>query len=304
VVLSIIVGAACSTPSAPSAVPAVTHDGPNTQLLPAPPVSMNEAIGSTESTAGPEPFVSAPFSTAASTLITAQDGWSSATGFRSAESAVQRQIVRNALAADRQSSGQSVPGDWQTDAADGDGERMRSAINLLAHFMIGQRRDVTAIRSRIELQMKALLTNHDAMRRQLLVDRMFDRWTFWSRQSGSHAFGFPLRDDRQLLAFMGINRQCLEWVNAIGFASGGRQLRRLSPGVPLHDSRPGMGLFDGDRAMIIVDVDWRGGTPARFRVAEANWGNEWINPTGQIPWQRTVIASRIVPAAAKVVRFD
>ena len=65
-----------------------------------------------------------------------------------------------------------------------------------------------------------------------------------------------------------------------------------------------MGIYDaGLHAMIIVDVDWRGGAPARFRVVEANWGTDWMNPAGQIPWQRTVIASRIVPAGHEVVSF-
>ena len=114
--------------------------------------------------------------------------------------------MRNAFAAAGQSSGQSVAGDWQTDAANGDGERMRNAINLLAHFMTGQSQDVTVIRRRIEPQIQARLSLHDVRSRQLLVDRMFDRWTCWSKH-GSRGFGFPLRDDGQLLSFMGINRQ-------------------------------------------------------------------------------------------------
>ena len=45
--------------------------------------------------------------------------------------------------------------------------------------------------------------------------------------------------------------------------------------------------------MIITDIRWDGsGNPVEFKVAEANWAmtaqNTWQNPTGQIPWMRTI----------------
>ena len=254
---------------------------------------------------GTMPVVFGALGTATSTMTASTDGWASVTGFRTTETRLQKEIARHAMTADGESSGQETLGDWDTDADNGEGERMRNAINLLATFMAGRPSANIALDGRIEQQMKAQLSTFDVRRQQLLVDRMVDRWRFWSRRTGPNPFQFPLRDDRHVLVFMGFNRQCLEWANTIAISAGGRSARWLSPGVSLYAVRPGMGLFDaGHHAMIIVDIDWRGGVPSRFRVAEANWGDEWMHPAGQIPWQRTVITSRIVSAGVKVVSFE
>jgi hypothetical protein len=55
---------------------------------------------------------------------------------------------------------------------------------------------------------------------------------------------------------------------------------------------------------VIVDVEWRAGVPVRFKVAEANYGSGWMNPSGQVPWERTVAVGRIVSAGYKVVSFE
>lgn len=115
---------------------------------------------------------------------------------------------------------------------------MRNAVNLLATFMAAQPRQVTVISSSVEQRMKAQLPTHDPQRQQMVVDRMVDRWTFWSKLQGPRPIQFPLRDDRQLRSFMGIRRQCLEWADTIAVASGGRPLTWLSPGVPVYAARP------------------------------------------------------------------
>ena len=71
--------------------------------------------------------------------------------------------------------------------------------------------------------------------------------------------------------------------------------------------RPGMGLLKTDKshAMVIVDIEWdASGRAVRFKVAEANAANSrWGNPTGMIPWERTV-QFRYVQADANVRVVD
>ena len=44
-----------------------------------------------------------------------------------------------------------------------------------------------------------------------------------------------------------------------------------------------------ETGVFITDVEWNAnGEVLNVRVAEANWGNNWSNPSGQRPWERTV----------------
>jgi hypothetical protein len=254
-----------------------------------------------DGSARPETAASAKTLAVSSAVV---DGWSSVTGYRHAETAVQRRIVQAASAANGQSSGQSMTtGPWLTDIASGDGERMRRALVRWANFVTGRTRGLTA--AQVKEQMKGELTTYDAARRQMLVDRMVERWNFWSGFTGPMPFTMPPHDDPQVLAFMGIRKQCLEWVDTVAQNAGGRALNYSAAAVSAANVRAGMGLFNvGVHAMIIVDVEWRGGVAVRFKVAEANWGSGWMNPNGQVPWQRTVGVGRLVTPGYKIVSFE
>ena len=86
--VAIMLASACSTPSAPSSVPNVANDSTLRDVV-------SDSTSFTDSSAGtPAPVVS-PLSTFTSTLSTPQDGWASITGFRNAETLVQRRIVQS-----------------------------------------------------------------------------------------------------------------------------------------------------------------------------------------------------------------
>jgi hypothetical protein len=305
VVVAAGVGIACGdlqTPTEPTTIGIVNP----TNVASVSPFTIGES-------AGQPPVAESVTGTVLTNVLTAQaltvsssigDGWSSITGFRRAETAVQRQIVHAATASDGLWSGQSMIGPpWVTDAADGDGERMRRAIRRYADYLNNRTPGMTL--THVQELMKTDLTTYDAMRRQMLVNRMIDRWNVWSRYVGPLPFQMPPRDDQQLLYFMGIRRQCLEWVDTIARNAGGRALNYSAVAVPATSARPGMGLFNvGAHAMIITDVEWRGGVPVRFKVAEANNGGDWMNSSGQVPWERTVNVGRLVAPGYKIVSFE
>ena len=75
-----------------------------------------------------------------------------------------------------------------------------------------------------------------------------------------------------------------------------------SSSAGLTNVRPGMGYYrKNSHAMIIVDVHYdKNGNTDKFKVAESNnCGGKnypyqclWVNPVGQIPWERKVTNTR------------
>jgi hypothetical protein len=103
----------------------------------------------------------------------------------------------------------------------------------------------------------------------------------------------------QVMSFIGIRKQCLEWViTTVAAVPGTVPLNYGSAAAfPVSDHvRPGMGLYDiQHHAMIIVDVLWKNDIPIAFQVAEANYPNYpaatqvWsTDPYGEVPWLREV----------------
>jgi hypothetical protein len=217
-------------------------------------------------------------------------GWASQTGFRNAETPVQRSIRDTALRSVGQSSGQSTTnGTWLSDTAGGDGTRMRAAINRYQSWYWAN------TRTRVSLtQIKAQMTSdfggsaYDATRKSMLVNQIIDRYNAAVRLG-------PVRlpaNDNDTLWFLGIRKQCLEWAMSTAISVGGQSKNYSAAGVTDPRAfRPGMGLYRNDRshAMIIVDIKWdSAGNPIEFKVVESNYGSGWINPLGMVPWQRTV----------------
>lgn len=282
---------ACSTPTQPSA---------STE-----PAEQQLAVGDTTTAAVDE--IASRGSVTTQTLAataTTVDGWSSVTGFRRAETAVQRNIVQEASAANGESSGRSMMGPpWLTDTAGGDGERMRIAITRWYDHLSGRLPGMTA--AQVQAQMKRdLSATYDATRQTALVNRIVEVWERRFSIIGPPAPPPRQGDNQGVMDFMGIRKQCLEWADTLAQNAGGRGLTYSAAAVSASAARPGMGLFHvGVHAMIIVDIEWRGGVPVRFKVAEANWANDWMNPNGQIPWQRVVSVGRIVGTGYRIVSF-
>lgn len=240
---------------------------------------------------------------------TPRAGWASVTGFRNAETRVQRAIRDAAMRSDRQSSGQSnTNGSWLTDAAGGDGARMRSAINRYhAWYWLSPANRIGLDQIKIKMSGDFGGSAYDQTRRSLLVNRIVDQYNQAVRWG-------PVRlpnIDAEVLSFLGIRKQCLEWAMSTAIGAGGLPRNYHAAGVSDFKAfRPGMGLYRIDRghAMIIVDIRWdANGYPAEFKVVESNWGSGWQNPLGMVPWQRTIgtrTGLRYDPAVYKTVDYE
>ena len=231
-------------------------------------------------------------------------GWSSATGYRHTETAIQRAIVTNANNAAGRSSGPSfvlAPNGtavWLTDTADGDGTRMQNAINRYVNWKSNSNGlSLDQIKTQMRNDFAGSL--YQGNQKNQLVDRII------SVQPRAR-----VSTNQQVLDLLGIRKQCLEWCNAVSLASGGGTRNYYAGSVTGSSKyRPGMGLYRTDRshAAIIIDIEWNAsGTPVRFKVAEANYSpNNWVNPNGTVPWQRTVQNTRITTLTGyRVVNFE
>lgn len=248
---------------------------------------------------------------AASSHFVNNIGWASQTGFRNAETRVQKAIVSKALGAVGRSSGQSVTSSsgWLTDTADGDGARMRRAIEIYAGWVYAQpsQYNLTQIKARMNSAFSG--SAYDSLRRQKLVDRIVEVVNAAVRRN---AYRAP-RNDNETLTLLGVRAQCLEWAMTTAISSGGLAKGYNAAGVSNPtEFRPGMGLYKNDRShsMIIVDIRWDArGNPVEFKVAESNFKagstGSWINPAGAAPWERTVtVRSGLSLSGLKVIDFE
>jgi hypothetical protein len=235
-------------------------------------------------------------------------GWASQTGFRNAQSVVQKRMVTNAIAATagNPSSGPSSVTSpfgqvWLTDVAGGDGIRMRAAIADYDTFV---RKGGNLAKVRATMMQRFAGSNYGPAQVNQLCDHIIAEYTARS------VHGCPVipQTDQQTLDFLDIRKQCLEWADSIAMASGGRPKNYGSAGVANPaDFRPGMLLMrtDASHTMIILDIAWSAqGQPLAFKVAEANASQMvWQNPLGQVPWQRTATSGRIVNFDPRLLRI-
>ena len=234
-------------------------------------------------------------------------GWSSQTGFRNAETQVQRAIRDAALRSSGQSSGQSTTnGTWLTDAADGDGRRMRAAISRYHNwYWTTPSRRVSLAQIKAQMATDFAGSAYDSLRRSMLANQIVDRYNAAVRLG-------PVRlpaNDNDTLWFLGIRKQCVEWAMTTAISAGGRSKNYSAAGVTDPRAfRPGMGLYKNDRshAMIIVDIKWdSAGNPVEFKVVESNFGSGWMNPPGMVPWQRTVgTRTGVTRSGNKVINYE
>ena len=235
---------------------------------------------------------------AASAATITPAGWASVTGFRNAETAVQKRIVATALSQVNLSSGQSqMGGVWLTDCADGDGARMRAAINRYAGWYWQTQAKVTLAQIKAAMLQDFNGSLYDGTRKTALIERIVSCYNSVAATARSASYcPAPPTTDNATLQFLVFRKQCLEWADWVATTSGGVARNYSATAVTdVKLMRPGMGLFRTGKthAMIITDIRWDGsGNPVEFKVAEANWAmtaqNTWQNPTGQIPWMRTI----------------
>jgi hypothetical protein len=221
---------------------------------------------------------------------TPKPGWASLTGFRNAETSVQRAVRDAGFRANGLPSGQSTTnGSWETDTAGGDGARMRAAINRYQNwYWTNSTRRPTIDQIKTQMMGDFGGSAYDQPRRSMLVNQIVDRYNAAVRLG-------PVRvptTDNDTLYFLGIRKQCLEWAMSTAISVGGQSRNYYAAGVTDPRAfRPGMGLYklDHSHAMIIVDIRWdASGNPAELKVAESNYGGGWQNPGGMVPWQRTI----------------
>lgn len=232
---------------------------------------------------------------AASTLV--KEGWASQTGFRYAETTFQKNLIASVKNLSGQTSGQSVPrtdvlgGDWFVDTDGGDGQRVRSGIQLYDKWYRAKGNTTRPqIRSQMIKKMDTLQSDSFLLtepQRAATADRIMEQY---DGRAKSGPVILPA-NDRETLVFLGIRKQCREFVSTWVLSNKGKSRTYFSGKVNDTASyRPGMGLYKSDvHAMIITDIYWdKNGSPTKFLVAEANYGTGWMNPSGMVPWQRTV----------------
>lgn len=221
------------------------------------------------------------------------EGWASQTGFRRAETNIQKNLVSSVTGLGGQSSGQSIPradvrgGDWDVDTDGGDGQRMRNGIQDYDKWYWARGAKIS--KSQIRAQMiKDMGTTYTDAQKGLIGDQIIAQYDM---RAARGPFVIPT-NDRDTLAFLAIRKQCREFVSSKVLGVGGTP-RAYNTGKVTNPAsyRPGMGLYKGtSHAMIIIDIYWdKNGNPISFKVAEANNGAGWSkNPPGQVPWLRTV----------------
>jgi hypothetical protein len=244
------------------------------------------------------------------TIVGKIDDWSSLTGFRGADTVIRKNIVQAVNSVDGSLSGQSTVDDslgWLTDIAGGDGQLMRNAIQIYSNWRTNSQYNIGGLPN-IRIQMINAFTgsNYDDSHKGLLVDRIIAL----DPTSAIDDIVQGQSEDEQTLQFLGIQKQCLEWAMTIAHDAGGSDIyyNNADQSVSNARVRPGMGYYNisGGHAMLIVDVKYdNNGNPTKLKVAESNWlPDEWSNPNGQIPWNRTIAVGREVDFGYTIINYD
>ena len=186
-----------------------------------------------------------------------------------------------------------VTGDrWFTDLHGGDGLRMMTALNRLPSARNGavtvNGRSV-ALRTQMVADLRPGYTGSTAI---ALIDHMIARYQVNPR--------IPTIADGTLLTYLQIRQQCKEFVDTLVKNSRGNQRTTDSAGVTRDRIRPGMYAVTADRGhtALVTAIHWTGNEVTGVSVVESNFGNSWVNPLGQRPWQRTITTRENVPVAA------
>jgi hypothetical protein len=176
---------------------------------------------------------------------------------------------------------------WQTDTAGGDGQRMRDAIKRFATWRnanLGKPVPASLIAA-----MKADVYTYPGSYGAVLVNRIISQYD--TKQALCRCSLVPPQTEDQTLAFLGVRAQCREFVDTTVIKAGGTpRAYGVSVQTAAKNFRPGMGLFFPNipHASIITDIYYNPNGSVTFRIAESNWGTGWTNPSGMVPWERTL----------------
>jgi hypothetical protein len=188
----------------------------------------------------------------------------------------------------------AIKSGWLTDMAGGDGARIRTAINRYAAWRpthVFQPIPSTLITA-MKNDVAATYRGTDGINLVNQITYMYDLAMITSMRIVA-----PPQTDEQTLTFLGIRQQCKEWADMIVIKAGGTQ-RPYGSGIQTSSAnfRAGMGLFFPGipHASIITDVIRNSNSSIQFRIAESNWGTGWGNPSGMIPWNRTLQNIRVL----------
>lgn len=220
-------------------------------------------------------------------------GWASETHFRKADTTIRERIAARAISSSGHFSGNSIHDSsavYLTDIAYGDGQRIRDAM---AVYKDRNQVDNATTRRMMGAELDSYTNTHT---KNLLVDRIID----------TYSVPLPVTE-QETLDRLGIQKQCLEWAVSTAIAGGGSAVGYSGSSVSTHLVRPGMGFYNGNsHAALIIDVKSdANGVPTHVKVAEANYGNGWTNPGGQVAWERTVQTNRILAVNSyNIVKYD
>lgn len=235
-------------------------------------------------------------------------GWSSQTGYRHASTPVQIAVVSlaNSYAVGTSPGLSQTGGCWLTDMASGDGLRHRNAINRYDLWYRTQRLTVSLATCKQQMINCFSSSAYNTTSKNLIVDRII---SVYNGIAVNASVAVPTNDN-QTLNFLSYRRQCFEFANKIAVAAGGQCRPYSTGGQSAANYRPGMALYktNGSHSMIITDIYWNAsGVPTKVKVRESNYCTScgFNNPTGQVPWQRTVNSREVtLDSTVKVVSFQ
>jgi hypothetical protein len=231
-----------------------------------------------------------------------KQGWASETNYHNAATNIRRAIVGGAKSYIGSSSGQSEicrrkDSCWLTDTAGAEGKRIALAIQIYRKWSSSAEIPKPSLTETKKQMTHAFhKSNYGPSQKAFLIYRIMERYASWHWE-----YQLTIETDDQVLRYLGVRRQCFEWAVHTAIIAGGKpKSYAASKKLKAREISPGMGYYyiyakgRGWHAMIIIDVYYDAkGTPKKLKVAESNWSNKWVNPIGDIPWQR-VVTSRVI----------
>ena len=184
---------------------------------------------------------------------------------------------------------------WFTDLHGGDGLRMLTALSRLPvarNGVVTVNGRAVALRTQLVTDLRPGYTGNTAT---ALVDHMIARYQANPR--------LPTIADGTLLTYLQIRQQCKEFVDTLVKNAQGTQRSTTDAGVANDRIRPGMYATTGGHTALVTAIHWTGNQVTGVTVVESNWErDDWDNPDGQRPWQRT-ITSRVNTPVTTFTRY-
>ncbi|WP_157906365.1 hypothetical protein [Sorangium cellulosum] len=198
-------------------------------------------------------------------------------------------------------------GRWETDLDDGDGSSLLSASQAAVNAS-PEGRDVAVARARTAVA--ATYTNSsdaDALAEHIV--RRVEEGAFDPNRGGVD----PARltaSDAKLLQALAFRAQCREWQERTAIEAArsvGAEIRTYRyedahlAALQPEQHRAGTGGYKGSSHAVLVTEILHSSTkgPLLYRVVEANVGDEFNQPRGQLPWKRRVSDRTLSPTEIK-----